>query len=432
MKPGPTLSPGMAGVLRRSAQEPVWLRVGAVFDGYMTLEDAHLVFDAATIRHVGPALPAPELVRPGQIAPDLVLPGHTVLPGLVEAHAHFFLEGGERDPERRAAYLKQSGAELLARAEARLERLLRIGICGVREAGDRHGVGLALQRRYRSDARGAMPYMDCPGAALHHQGRYGSFMGGTIEAHGTIEAAVRARADEGAHRIKLLATGVINFEKGAVTAPPQMTAEELTRAVTTARTLGKQTMIHCSGHEGVANCIAAGVDTIEHGFFVDETQLTQMRDRDIAWVPTFAPVQFQVDHAAELGWNDTVRDNLRRILDAHAASLARADQIGVRIIAGSDAGSHGVPHGHGFLWELELMARAGLSAPRILAAATGESAARLGFAEDFGVLRRGHKPRLLLTSATVLEDVRALRAPLITVFDGRVYEGGDDVTVPGL
>jgi len=426
------ISADLPSVLARSSRHPVWLQIGTLFDGDLILRDAHLVFDAAHILHAGVALPDIDLIRPGQTVPDFFLPDHTALPGLIEGHAHFFLEGGEENPARRAAYLQQTNAELLSHAERRLERLLRLGIVAVREAGDRNGVGLALQRRCRSVSRGAMPYIDCPGAALHHQGRYGAFMGGSIEEHGTIEQAIAARVAEGVHRIKLLATGIINFEKGAVTAPPQLSADELTRAVKTARSYGRQTMIHCSGHDGVANCIAARVDTIEHGFFIDEAQLAQLRDLDIAWVPTFAPVQFQVDKASQLGWSDHVRGNLQRILDAHAERLRYAAEIGVRIIAGSDAGSHGVAHGHGFLWELELMERAGLRARQVLRSATANSATRLGFAEPFGLLRPGRKARFLLTAAPVLDSVRHLRSPLTTVFDGAVYTGGDSPATPGL
>lgn len=413
---------------------PVWLRVGTLFagDGIGALRDAHLVYRAEEILYVGTAAPPRHLLAPQAREPAVHLPDHTVLPGLIEAHAHLFLEGGQENTERRIEYLKRPDNDLLVHAEGRLARLLRIGITAIRDAGDRNGVGLALQRRYRSSARDAMPYLDSPGAAIYHQGRYGAFMGRPIEDHASIEACVAARAAAGAHRIKLLATGIINFERGAVTTKPQLPAEELTRAVTTARQLGRQTMIHCSGHDGVAACIAACVDTIEHGFFIDDDQLARLRDHDIAWVPTFAPVQFQVDRAPELGWTDVVRTNLQRILDAHAASLACAARLGVRLVAGSDAGSHGVPHGHGLLQELELMERAGLSAAQVLHAATGASAARLGFAESFGRLRPGLKPRFLLTSAPVLASVRHLRAPLITVFDGAVHSGGDDPAVPGL
>jgi imidazolonepropionase-like amidohydrolase len=304
-------------------------------------------------------------------------------------------------------------------------------VIAVRDAGDRNGTGLALQAKYRAHTS-TMPYLDSPGAAIHHQGRYGSFMGRPVEEYPSIEACVDAHLADGAYRIKLLATGIINFEKGAVLAKPQMPAEELTRFTTAAKARGRQTFAHCSGNDGVTNCIAARVDTIEHGFFVDDAQLAQMRDADIGWVPTFAPVQFQVDHAAMLGWSTTVTDNLKRILEAHARSLVVAGKLGVRIIAGSDAGSHGVAHGWGFIRELELMEQAGLSPLQVLYAATGAPATRLGFPESFGVLRAGAKARFILSAEDILRSVTNLRKAKSVYFDGKVFANGDDETRPGL
>jgi imidazolonepropionase-like amidohydrolase len=412
----------------------LWLRVGRMFTGRdtTTLTDAHLVYNGVSILHAGPDVPAAALLRPGQTAPDLHLPAHTVLPGLIDAHTHLFLEGGEENPARRADYLKLPEAELHARATARLSRLVAIGVIAIREAGDKAGVGLTLQARWRSAARGVMPYVDAPGAAINHQGRYGSFMARPTEEQGTPEATVAERLAAGGHRIKLLATGIINFEKGAVTAKPQMAAPELTQFADAARAHGRQTMVHCSGNDGVANCISARVDSIEHGYFIDDDQLAQLRDLDLAWVPTFAPVQYQVDHAAALGWSDPIRDNLRHILDGHARGLARAAQLGVRIVAGSDSGSHGVAHGWGFIKELELMQAAGLTAAQVLHSATGASAGRLGYAENFGVLTAGAKPRFLLTEHDVLGSVENLRRPKAVVFDGLVHTHGDDPALPGL
>lgn len=428
------LSPDALAPFLQPGSTPVWLRVGRLFTGCdaTVLRDAHLLYDGRQILHAGAAAPPAELLGPGKTGPDLFLPDHTVLPGLIDAHTHLFLEGGEEDPAKRAAYLKLPVTELLPRAEDRLARLVAIGLTGVREAGDKIGVGRTLQARWLSSARGTMPYVDAPGAAINHQGRYGSFMAEPMEDQGSVEGAIANRLARGAYRIKLLATGIINFERGAVTAKPQMPVEELTHFAAATRALGKQTMVHCSGTDGVANCIAARVDSIEHGYFINDDQLAQLRDLDLAWVPTFAPVQYQVDHADALGWSNLVRDNLQRILDGHARSLAHAGRLGVRIVAGSDSGSHGVPHGWGFLTELELMERAGLTAAQVLHSATGASSGRLGYAENFGTLVRGAKPRLIVTSHDVLGTVAKLRRPKAVVFDGVVHPGGDDPTVPGL
>jgi imidazolonepropionase-like amidohydrolase len=433
----------MIGLPTATLSHPVWLHVGTLLDGTSTVpaRDAHVVYDREGIRFVGRAgqKPPRELIRAGQTAPDVTAPDATLLPGLIEAHAHLFLEGGELDLERRAAYLKQGSAELLAAAMPRLEKLVRLGVTAVRDAGDRDGVGLALSKRYKALSSqpsafslDPMPYLDSPGAAIHHRGRYGSFMGGALEDYASPADCVAARVAAGADRIKLIPTGIINFQQGAVTTEPQMTTEELRQLVAAAQAAGRQTFAHASGDAGIERVIESGVDSVEHGFFVRDDQLARMRDRRIAWVPTFAPVQLQVDQASRYHWDDRVVGNLQRILDAHAASLAKAHAMGVLIVAGSDAGSCGVPHGLGFLQELEQMQRAGLPPIAVINAATGTSAGRLGYREKFGRIEPGGRSRFILTEHSPLEAIANLRKAKTVIFDGQVFAPGEQPDTSGL
>jgi len=414
----------------------VWLRVGTLLDGSASppLRDAHVVYDRNGIVFVGDAgnSPSPILLNPGQRRPDADLPGHTLLPGLIEAHAHLFLEGGELDPEKRAAAQKQSPAALLNAAQPRLPRLVRLGILAVRDAGDKDGVGLALSALCKTPSRPLMPYVDSPGAAIHHRGRYGSFMAEPLEQFTSPRDCVEARVRAGADRIKLIPTGIINFKQGQVTAEPQMSVAEIAECVRAARSFSRQTFAHASGDSGIERAIQGGVDSIEHGFFIRDDQLAQLRDRQIAWVPTFAPVQKQVEHATLVDWDAAIVSNLKRILDQHAASLVKAQALGVRIIAGSDAGSYGVAHGYGLLEELECLERAGLSAGAVIHAATGAAAERLGFREPFGWIRRGCLSRFLLTRHSPLEQIANLRKEKIVVFDGSVLESDAAMNATGL
>ncbi len=414
-----------------SKDHPVWLHVGTLLDGTSTVpaKDAHVLYDREGIRFVGRngQLPPAGLLRAGQTAPDLTAPDATLLPGLIEAHAHLFLEGGELNLEKRAAYLKQTPAGLLVAAMPRLEKLVRLGIAGVRDAGDKDHVGLTLSRVYKSGTPPLMPYLDSPGAAIHHRGRYGGFMGGALEDYASPAACVAARIADGADRIKLIPTGIINFKQGAVTTEPQMTVEELRQLVAAANAAGRQTFAHASGDAGVERVIESGVDSVEHGFFVRDDQLARMRDRRIAWVPTFAPVQLQVDQAAHFGWDETIIGNLQRILDNHAASLAKAHAMGVLVIAGSDAGSCGVTHGLGLLDELDLMEQAGMPSIAVINAATGVGAGRLGFHQKIGRIEPGWRSRFILTQHSPLEGVANLQQPRTVVFDGQVHASAVDV-----
>lgn len=439
---------------------PVWFRVGTLLDGTSTtpVREAHIVYDATAIRFVGHngTTPPRDLLREGQTTPDAELADFTLLPGLIEAHAHLFLEGSELSLDQRAAYIKQTPAELLAAARTRLEEIVRLGVIAVRDAGDKDGVGLALSRQYArqrglkvgqisdltmggSDTRPSpesatllMPYLDSPGAAIHHRGRYGSFMGAPLEDFPSPHACVEDRIRAGADRIKLIPTGIINFKQGAVTATPQMDTAEVAALVAAAKSFGKQTFAHASGDAGIEHVIEGGADSVEHGFFIRDDQLARIRDRQIAWVPTFAPVQEQVDHAELMGWDAAIVANLQRILDQHAASLVRAHALGVQIIAGSDAGSVGVAHAIGLLRELELMERAGLPSIAVINAATGNSARRLGYKENFGRIRAGDLSRFILTRHSPVATVANLRKTRTVIFDGEVLETTETTHIENL
>ncbi|HEY5228780.1 MAG TPA: amidohydrolase family protein, partial [Opitutaceae bacterium] len=270
----------MPGIPSTTRDRSVWLRVGRLLDGTCTVpvRDAHIVYNGAGILFVGGEgrKPPRKLVRAGQEEPDVDAPDCTLLPGLIEAHAHLFLEGGELDLGKRASYIKQSPAELLAAAHGRLERLVRLGVAGVRDAGDRDGVGLALSRLCAGPGRPLMPYVESPGAAIHHRGRYGGFMADPLENYPTPRDCVQARVDAGADRIKLIPTGIINFKKGLVTTEPQMRTEEIREIVSAAKALGRQTFAHASGDTGIDRVIDGGVDSIEHGFFMRGDQLARI------------------------------------------------------------------------------------------------------------------------------------------------------------
>jgi imidazolonepropionase-like amidohydrolase len=427
---------GVVQIPAATVDRRVWLRVGTFIDGSVAapLRNAHVVYSGDGILYVGKDAPPVELVKNGRAAtaPDAELPDYTLLPGLIDAHTHMFLEGGELDLDKRAAFLQQSPEELLALARGRLEKIVRIGVTAMRDCGDKDGAGLALSKLCSSPDRPLMPYIDSPGAAIHRRGRYGSFMAEPLESFETAAECVAARVKAGADRIKLIPTGIINFKKGAVTTAPQMTTEEISAIVTAAKSHKRQTIAHGSGDDGIERAIEGGVDSIEHGFFLRDDQLAKMRDRQVAWVPTFSPVQEQLDHADRLGWDAHVVVSLRKILDRHAATLVKASNIGVQIIAGSDSGSCGVAHGLGLLEELELMERAGLAPAAIVHSATGASAGRLAFKEKFGEIKPGYLSRFILTRYSPLETVANLRKERFIVFDDRVFAAGESPDVSGL
>jgi imidazolonepropionase-like amidohydrolase len=157
-----------------------------------------------------------------------------------------------------------------------------------------------------------------------------------------------------------------------------------------------------------------------------------MRDRRIAWVPTFAPVQLQIDRAADLGWDESVVGHLKRIIDGHRKMLRNAHEMGVLIVAGSDAGSCGVPHGVGFLDELAHMQTAGIPPLAILNSATGVSAATLQFPQKLGQLAAGFRARFIVTQHDPLKDVANLHKDKTILFDGVAVHCPPNLDTAGL
>jgi len=415
---------------KESLTRPVWIRVGQVIDGISreAYKHAHLVFEATRIVYMGTE--PPEMKGPA----DADLPEYTVLPCLIESHAHLFLDGAPVNLAEREAYLKQPAEWMLERGKARWGKILQCGIGTVRDAGDKYGVGLALAAEAKK-LRGELaktPWIDSPGAAIHHKGRYGAFMGETIEEAGGLEPVVADRVAKGADRIKLLVSGIINFKAGKVTTPPQMSIEEVRALVVASKARGRQTFAHASGMDGVEHSIEGGVTTVEHGFFLTEEQLSKMRDKGIGWVPTFAPVQSQIDFAKEMGWDGEAVGHLKRIIEGHQKMLCLAEKMGVIVVAGSDAGGCGVPHGMGFLQELEQMERAGMSAMGILRSATGVSAEVLQFGEPVGRISAGCRARFIVTRHDPLETVKNLQKAKTVVFDGAAVHGVAQVDLAGL
>lgn len=287
-----------------------------------------------------------------------------VMPGLVEAHCHLFLNGGDLDLPRRAEYLKAPLETMMQTARESIRRHTAHGVTLVRDAGDRYGVN----HRVRAEAAAACSVRSA-GIALRRPGRYGAFMAREIASIDDARAAVREAAAD-SDDLKIIQTGIIDFEAGAVKGDPQFDADTLRLIVDTAHEAGMRTFAHCSGTAGIEVAIEAGVDSIEHGFFMTRNLLEKMAAQGTAWVPTFAPVDFQHSRPEVAGWSPQTVENLRRILDSHCEHVAMASGMGVNLVAGSDAGSLGVEHGRGLVHELFRFLDCGMSMAQVLQAAT--------------------------------------------------------------
>lgn len=339
--------------------------------------------------------------------------GAFLMPGLVDAHVHLFLDGAPTDSKVRAEHLKQPLEQLTEAARRSARQALACGVTLVRDAGDRHGINNRIRDEALmppDDPASRLPRVRSGGLGVKRPKRYGAFMATDVEDAAAIrESVTRLAADN--DEIKLILTGIIDFDAGAVTDEPQFSLEDTKLVVETARACGRKVFAHCSGVKGLEIAARAGIGSIEHGFFMNRDILALMRDNQVAWTPTFCPVHFQWAHPEAVGWRPETVGHLRRILDDHARHLALAQEMGVPLLLGTDAGSMGVEHGHAMFEEIDRYLEAGLTLAQTLQAATAN--ARRYFGCEHATLRRGAPFDTVLLAHNPFEQPDALKQPLI-------------------
>lgn len=333
--------------------------------------------------------------------------GGFLLPGLIDAHVHLFLDGGPTDGPTRSAHMKKSVEELTEAARVSARQSLACGVTMVRDAGDKHGINNVV-REEAKDAAADLCRVRSGGSGIKRAKRYGAFMASDVSDDDSIRQSVTelSRIND---EIKIILTGIIDFDAGAVTDEPQFTLEEAKLAVETAKACGRKTFSHCSGIKGLAIAARAGVGSIEHGFFMDRETLAIMRDNQVAWTPTFCPVHFQWAVPEAVGWSDNTVGNLRRILDSHAEHLRLAHEMGVPLLLGTDAGSMGVEHGKAVVEEIQRYVEAGLPVAATLKAATATNRRHFGLPDP--VLIKGAAFEAVLLEASPFQSIEALRQP---------------------
>ncbi len=387
---------------------------------------ARTMFDGETAHSGGPYLITAEqgVITSVETLPDGVtavadIRADFVMPGLVEAHAHIFLDGSLLDNDERAAYLRAYFRHMTATARANIEKCTAAGVTLVRDAGDRYGVNHAI-RDWLETSAAAPIALRSPGLALKRPKRYGAFMGRDVEQAEEIPQTVDELART-SDDIKILLTGIIDFKAGEVKGAPQFDAGELRVIVTEAHARDRKTFVHCSGVAGLEVAVEAGVDSIEHGFFMTRDILARMAEKGIAWVPTFSPVHFQWLLPKFAGWNENTVENLRRILDSHAEHVAIAHELGVELVAGSDAGSQGVDHGTALIDELFHFLDAGLPMDAVLVSAT--SRPRRLWGAPSANIAAGNMLDLIALEGSPFDDREALRRVRHTV-RGEAWQEG--------
>ncbi len=264
-----------------------------------------------------------------------------------ECHGHALMDGAAyADARRRHA----DGVDLDA-VHRCLAALRDAGVTYFRDGGD--ALGVSLRARELAGEYGIV--YRSPAFAIHKQRRYGGIVGrawGDLREYRALVAEAKA---EGCDFIKLMFSGIITFREYGGLSCPGLTAEEIAALVEIAHGEGFAVMAHVNGAETIRAAVAAGTDSIEHGYFMDEACLRALASSDTIWVPTVAATHAFIDRP---GFDPVVT---RRTVETQMETVRRASELGAMIAAGSDSGAVGVMHGKGTRTEYRLLREAGLT-----------------------------------------------------------------------
>jgi len=398
---------------------PEVLGAPRVITGSQTVADGAVVVGDGVLEWVGAAgaLPAGYAV-----APRTDYPGATIMPGLIDSHVHLGFDGGPNPAARMRAETDEQQLVLMLH---NARDLLGVGVTTARDLGGRGYLSVVVRDATAAGlARG--PRLVVAGPPVTVTGGHCWFMGGEADSEDDLRRIVRTQHKHGTDLIKVMATGGF-MTSGSAPWYAQFSAEQLAVIVAEARRVDKVVAAHAHGLEGVRRAVQAGVTTIEHCSWVtetnewrfDESLAASMAERGIIVCPT---INVNAPYVAKLTGR-MVGENVRRM-----------HEMGVRIIAGTDAGIDNNPH-HQYAGGLAAMVTLlGFSPADVIAMATTEAAAALGLGAVTGRLAPGYEADLIVVDGDPLADIAALGRLRRVIARGRDYvpdSGRFDVSAPG-
>ncbi len=359
---------------------------------------------------------------PASNVPSIDATGLFVIPGLIDAHVHFFFDAGSSPL---AVYQGSAVEARMAVAFRNAEIALSAGITTMRDLGAPPDLMAAFLSAMRvPTARG--PHVVSSGAPLTRPKGHCYFFGGEVENADQVRDLIERQASQGARNVKVMGSGG-GMTAGTRPTEADFSAELMVVARETAEANGMTITAHCHATEAIQRAVRSGIGCIEHVSFMepsghprfDETTAIEMKKRGVVASPTIASGLRAARHFRSQGQGYHADDigALER-LEARAVIAARMHDMGVQLIAGSDAGSDDTPFTV-LIEEVEALSEAGLSNAEALAAATCNSAMTLGL-ERVGEVKAGYAADLVLLSADPLADLGALRTPEMVIRSGVV------------
>lgn len=248
-----------------------------------------------------------------------------------DCHMHMVLDG----VEWKSAIARHQDKPQEAFIRNALQVYKDLGYTYLRDGGDKWGVGA----KARELARDYGITYRTPLSPLCHEGHYGSFIGTAFENFSDFARLVVKTREDGGDFIKIMISGLMDFHQFGVLTEEGLPASEIAELIHIAHEEGMSVMVHANGADTVIAAAQAGVDSVEHGAYLDENALSTMKEFGVVWVPTLSTI------GNLLGKGRFPDDQVEKILDSALQNVAKFASMGGLMAAGTDAGAWAVPHG---------------------------------------------------------------------------------------
>ena len=356
----------------------------------------------------------------------------TCLPGLIDSHVHLT---GETSPTQYVDDFHWNAADYAIRSVAYAQRTLDAGFTTVRNVGDNDYDSVALRNAINSGVIPgpriftAGPAIGSTGGHADHTDGYRHDLAGDPGAKDSIInspqdawKAVRQHYKDGADLIKIMPSGGV-LDQSASVDNAQLTLEEIKALVAAAHDYGFTVAAHAHGSEAIRRAVIGGVDSIEHGTFINDEDIKLMKERGTWLVPTIIAGKYVEEMANKPGYYPPqVAAKAKQVGPIIQAAAGRAYKGGVKIAFGTDASVY--PHGLNAK-EFQYMVEAGMPPLFVLQAATTHAALLLKHEGDIGSISAGRYADVVAVPGNPLDDITLMQKVSFVMKEGRVYRNGE-------
>lgn len=340
-----------------------------------------------------------------------VIHANVVTPGFFNCHVHILYPVGFKFDTQ------FSLMEKAFYAQKHCKEYLESGVTFIRVVGTEENYDLQIKEAIENHVIEG-PHMYCAGKVICMTGGHGWQEGIEADGKDACLKAVRTQLRSGVDLIKIMATGGV-MTKGVEPGNAQFTVDEMKVMIEEAHKAGRKTATYAQGLQGIKNALYAGIDSIEHGCFLDDECLERMKEQNTFLVPTLCAPQCIIDKGVENGVAQYMVDKTLKVKDAHVESVKKAYEKGIPIALGTDAGTPFNYHNN-TAYEMELLARLNIPNMDILKMATINSARCVGVEKDYGSIEVGKQADLVCLNENPLENISNVRKINRVIQSGKI------------